>query len=121
MDSEGRVKLPANGCLLVGTEGALWADPYAQPILLPHKTFADVAIPEVAGLNHWHQFVDACRGVDQASAPFEYAAHLTEIALLGNIALRFPHETLYWQDRRMRFTNEAANAYLSSEPRGGWG
>jgi len=121
LDAEGRVKLPPNGCLLVGVEGALWADPYAPPILLPQKAFAEVAIPEVGGVSHWHQFVDACRGEGVASAPFDYAAHLTEIALLGNIALRFPHETLYWNDERMRFTNPAANAFLSSEPRGGWG
>ena len=114
------VTLPANGCLLVGTEGAMWADPYAAPRLLPEERFADVTIPEVEGLNHWHQWVDACRGDGVASAPFEYSAYLTEIALLGNIALRFPHETLHWNGKRMRFSNPAANEFLFSKPRGGW-
>jgi hypothetical protein len=26
-----------------------------------------------------------------------------EVALLGNVALRFPHETLAWDPKRMRF------------------
>jgi predicted dehydrogenase len=114
--------VPSNGCLFVGTEGALLADPYAPPQLLPAEKFANVEIPTVEGVNHWHQWVDACRGEGVASAPFEYAAHLTEIALLGNVALRFPHETLEWNAKRMRFTNRpAANPHLYSKPREGWG
>lgn len=114
--------VPANGCLFVGTEGALLADPYAPPQLLAADRFAHVEIPEGQAVNHWHQWVDACRGQALASAPFEYSAHLTEVALLGNVALRFPHETLVWNAKRMRFPDRpAANRFLSSTPRQGWG
>jgi len=35
---------------------------------------------------HYHQFVDACLGKDEVSAPFSYSARLTETILLGVIA-----------------------------------
>ena len=42
------------------------------------------------------------------------------VALLGNVALRFPHETLAWDGKRMRFPDRPeANAYLSSPVRAG--
>ncbi len=116
-----REELPGNGCLFVGTEGALLAGPYDAPALFPRERFADVAVPTCEDVDHWHQWVDACRGLDEPSAPFAYAASLTETALLGNVALRFPHETLDWDARRMRFPRRPeADAYLSSSPREGW-
>ncbi len=116
-----RESLPANACLFVGTEGALVANPYAAPQLLPAAQFEGETIPSPEGVNHWHQWVYACFGVGEASAPFDYAATLTETALLGNVALRFPHETLEWDAGRMRFPNRPeADAYLSSRPRTGW-
>ncbi|MEO0661639.1 MAG: gfo/Idh/MocA family oxidoreductase, partial [Planctomycetota bacterium] len=54
-------------------------------------------------------------------APFSYAAHLTEIALLGNIALRFPHETLAYDGAEMRFPGRPeADVHLRPEVREGW-
>jgi hypothetical protein len=121
LDDLGSVELPTNGSLFVGEKGALIATPYDAPRLLPADRFGMIPIPEVAPLNHWHQWVDACRGQGVASAPFSYAAHLTEIALLGNVALRFPHETLEWDGGRVRFPNRPeANAFLQSRYRKGW-
>jgi hypothetical protein len=43
------------------------------------------------------------------------------VALLGLIAIRFPGQTLRWNDQAMRFTdNEAADAHLRSSYRSGW-
>ncbi len=121
LDDLGSVDLPANGCLFVGERGALVATPYDPPKLLPVETFGTIPISEVAPRNHWHQWIDACRGQGEASTPFEYAAHLTEIVLLGNVALRFPHETLEWDGARMRFPNRPeANAFLQPRYREGW-
>ena len=111
----------ANACLFLGTEGALLASPYDAPRLLPEERFGDVPMPEVVTEDHWHQFVDACRGRGTTSAPFDYAAHLTEVALLGNVALHFPHETLSWEGERARFRGHAAaNALLDPPYRKGW-
>jgi len=110
-----------NACLFLGERGALLASPYVAPRLFPAEDFAHVPVPEGKWVNHWHQWVDACRGTGTTSAPFAYAAHLTEVALLGNIALRFPHETLAWDAKRMRFPERPeADRYLSSPRRAGW-
>lgn len=117
----GLEKITGNGCLFVGEDGALLADPYGVQELLPREPFKNVKIPEGRGVNHWHQWVDACLGRGEASAPFEYAAHLTEVALLGNIALNFPHETLEWDGGKGRFRGRPdADALLGSPQRKGW-
>lgn len=121
LDDLGAGEVWANGCLFVGEHGALAASPYDPPRLLPPERFAEVALPERHDVNHWHQWVDACRGTGNPSAPFEYSAFLTEVALLGNIALHFPHETLRWDAARMHFPNRPeANALLHARYREGW-
>ncbi|MEM9930086.1 MAG: gfo/Idh/MocA family oxidoreductase, partial [Bacteroidota bacterium] len=63
---------------------------------------------------HYHQFVDACMGKDEVTAPFSYAARLTETILLGTIAGRFPGQTLHWDNATARFEEEEANALLDA-------
>ena len=109
-----------NACLFLGTEGAMLMSPYQAPQVL-RKDGVEVAIPEVETRSHWHTFVDACRGQAIANAPFDYAATLSEVVLLGNVALHFPHETLEWNGKRMRFEGRReANAYLDAPYREGW-
>jgi len=110
----------ANGCLFEGENGALLVSPYQDPRLLPESRFADVAMPEIEGVNHWHQYVDACFGRCETSAPFEYAAFMTEVALLGNVALHFPHDALEWNGDRGRFDRGDANELLHTPYRRGW-
>ena len=66
---------------------------------------------------HYHQFVDACLGKDEVSAPFSYSARLTETILLGVIAGRFPNKTLHWDSKKALFKEEEANAFLSGSYR----
>jgi predicted dehydrogenase len=121
LDDLGGVELPDNGSLFVGEEGALVATPYDVPRLLPAEKFWSIPVEEVAPRNHWHQWVDACLGKGAVTTPFAYAARLTEIALLGNVALRFPHETLEWDGAGARFPNRPeADAFLGSRYRKGW-
>ena len=121
LEELGAGAVDPNACLFLGERGALLASPYAPPRLLPAESFAHVPIPAGTAVDHWHQYVDAVRGKATASAPFEYAAFLTEVALLGNIALHFPHETLVWDGERMRFPERPeATRHLSSPARKGW-
>jgi len=69
------------------------------------------------GPKHYHQFVDACLGKDECSAPFSYASKLTETILLGVIANRFPNQTLNWDSKNAKFAEEEANAYLEGDYR----
>jgi hypothetical protein len=65
-------------------------------------------------------WVDAAKGKTQASCPFEYAAKLTEVMLLGVVALRAGRKIEY-DGANMRVVNvAAANQYLEREPRAGW-
>ena len=66
---------------------------------------------------HYHQFVDACLGKAETTAPFSYAARLTETILLGVIAGRFPGKTLHWDNSTARFSEEEANVFLEGEYR----
>ena len=51
-------------------------------------------------------WVDAAKGKTQASCPFEYAAQLTEVMLLGVVALRAGRKIDY-DGANMRVTNVA--------------
>ena len=69
---------------------------------------------ETEGNKHYHQFVDACLGKDECSAPFSYSARLTETILLGVIAGRFPNKTLHWDNENAKFAEPEANRFLDA-------
>ena len=64
-------------------------------------------------------WADAAKGktaLSTLSCPFEYAARLTEVMLLGVVALRAGRRIEY-DGANMRVTNlQAANDYLSRRP-----
>ena len=63
---------------------------------------------------------NACKGKGEASTPFEYAAKLTEVMLLGVVALRAGTK-IHYDAANMRVTNSReANDLLKREYRRGW-
>ena len=66
---------------------------------------------------HYHEFIDSCLGKSNCSAPFDYAARLTETILLGVIAGRFPNQVLHYDKEKSAFVEEEANAFLSGNYR----
>lgn len=70
---------------------------------------------------HYVEWFQACKGGPAAGADFAaHAAHLTEVVLLGNIAIRVK-EKLLWDGENLRFTNsEAANKLINPPYRSGW-
>jgi predicted dehydrogenase len=114
------------GALLIGSKGMLLHDTYGvKPRLLPkslHESFGKVSqkLSRIAGEGHEMNWVDAAKGKGEASCPFEYAAHLTEIMLLSIVALRAGKKIQY-DGANMRITNAPpANHYLQREYRQGW-
>ncbi len=114
------------GALLVGSKGKLLHDTYGlNPRLLPkslHDSFGKPPqkLPRIAGEHHEMNWVDAAKGKTEASCPFEYAARLTEVMLLGVVALRAGGKITY-DGANMRVTNvAAANDYLRRTYRTGW-
>src|ERR1022692_3313104 len=57
--------------------------------------------------DHYMEWVNACKGGAPANCNFEFAAPLTEIALLGVVAQR-TGKFLLWDAEGMRFPNDAA-------------
>jgi len=64
---------------------------------LPPKT-----IPRTKG--HHRDWIDACKGGRPPSSNFDYAGPMTEVILLGNVALR-TGEKLFWDGPNMKATN----------------
>ena len=70
---------------------------------------------------HYVEWIQACKGGAPGGSNFvDHAAHLAEVVLLGNIAIR-TKEKLYWDAANLRFTNcDAANALINPPYRTGW-
>jgi len=131
----GENELPEQGAMFVGTKGRLLLPHFMQlPKKIVRGKYVDISkeITKVSeehnlgepirnygteGPKHYHQFVDACLGKDTTTAPFDYAARLTETILLGTIAGRFPGETLHWDAESAQFKEEKANKYLAGDYR----
>lgn len=115
------VELPSQGSIFIGEKGRLLLPHWSLPTLYPRADFKDHALPEPGDRNHWHSFMDACRGEGKTSANFEYAGPLTETVLLGNLAKRFPTQELQWDAKSLAVANFSdANAYIGRKYRQGW-
>jgi hypothetical protein len=123
---EGRAMGNENGgVLFVGDKGTIMAkDENAQdPQLIPRSRMEAYQQPEKTiprSIGHYKEWIEACKGGQPAGANFDYAGSLTEVVLLGNVALRTGMK-LYWDAPNMRITNvPEANDLLRTEYRQGW-
>jgi len=76
---------------------------------------------------HHKEWIQACKGGEPAGSSFDVSGPLTEVVLLGNVALRMGQQLyeqglkLYYDGPNMKITNlPEANKYIRSEYRGGW-
>jgi predicted dehydrogenase len=123
----GEEKLnPTGGVLYIGSKGKMLQETYGGvPRLLPMEMHNSLGAPpermaRVPHQSHEMNWVNAIRGREEAACPFSYAAHLTEIMLLGIVALR-ANTKLHYDAANMRVTNHAgANSYLTREYRAGY-
>ena len=124
-DAKGAAKLPGSGCLLIGDKGHLYSpDDYgSQFFLLPGKNYEGYkgpseTIPRSPG--HYKEWIDAIQGGRPAYSNFDVAAYLTEIILLGCVALRVGKK-LEWDGPNMRALNAPeADAFVKLAYRPGW-
>lgn len=119
-------KLPDIGAVVVGDKGkirygshgasALEIFPEPDPQKFPRQVRRYPRSP-----GHQKEWIDACKAGKPAGSDFMYGGKLTEIALLGVIAMRFRGKELHWDTAAGRFTNTPeANAYLEPMFREGW-
>jgi len=121
---EGGKLNSGGGILYVGKKGKLLQDG-GFPRLLPASRHNSLGAPKerlsrVPHEDHEMNWINAICGKDQLSCDFEYAAHLTEIMLLGIAALR-ANSKLHYDGKNMSVTNNpAANEFLTREYRKGY-
>ena len=100
-------------CGRSGSGGRLIPETKMQAYQRPEKT-----IRRVKG--HHVDWIEACKGGDAASSNFDYSGPLTEMILLGNLAIRAGSK-LEWDGPNMKVTNvPQANQYVRREYRKGW-
>ena len=125
LEAMGAGQMRDGGVLYVGTKGKLIHETYGDnPRLLPQSLQEAVGTPprKLARIptSHEMNWVDACKGKGQTTSPFSYAAQLTEVMLLGVVALRAGGRIEY-DAPNMRITNRPeANQFLQREYRAGW-
>ena len=117
----------SSGQLFVGDDGVIGADMYARgPRIFPTALHQDVVssppeqtYPRSPGV--YLEWIEACKGRGQTGASFsEHAGPLTEVVLLGNLAVR-TGRAIEWDAARMRAVNvPEANVFLDEEYRAGW-
>ena len=126
---EAHESLPSpSGQLFVGDKGLLAAgiygeDPHLYPQHLHDSVLADPppqTYPRIEGV--YREWTEACKGNGVPGSNFaDHSGPLTEMVLLGNLAVR-TQEIIEWDAKKGRVTNvDAANEFLSDEPRKGWG
>ena len=115
------------GVIFVGDRGILLHETYGRnPLLFPVELQEEAAtVPQTYARieeSHVMNWALACKGQATATTPFDYAARLTEVMLLGFVALRTGQgRKIEYDGENMRVTNvEAANQYLTREYRPGW-
>lgn len=117
----GKNGLNDQGTIYLGTDGTLYSPYIGAPVLLPAEKFTEYKMPRPGGRDHYLQFVEACRGNGETSAPFSYSGPLTEAVLLGCLATRFPKATLDWDAANLKVNNVAdANQFVRKKYRKGW-
>lgn len=122
-------KVPGTGAIIFGDKGMIVHGSHGAGgcRLIPEglmdqysgKNAPTEKIPRVK--NHMWDWIDAIRKEKQAGSNFAYGGHLTQTALLGLIATRFPGQTLIWDNKKMRFSNNnEANKLINPPYRKGW-
>jgi predicted dehydrogenase len=114
----GAFVLGDKGTIMYGSHGAggvrIVPEAKMKEYQLPAKT-----IPRAK--EHHQDWLEAIRTGGKAGSDFSYGGPLTEIAMLGVIALKLPGTKLEWDAARMRFTNcDEANPYVNPPYRQGW-
>ena len=123
---EGRKFPKQGGSLFKGDRGMIWAGVYGEsPRLIPESAMKAYkrppeTLPRISGgiIKEW---TDAVKKGKKAGADFNYSGPLTEFALLGNLAKRFPDKELKWDGPNMKVTNhKEANEWVKRPRREGW-
>jgi len=119
------------GVIFVGDKGKLTCGSYgSNPRLIPESRMKEYKRPEPSiprSVGHHKEWIEACKGGKPAGSSFDYAGPMTEVILLGNIAVRMCLKAqekglrLAYDGPNMKITNlPEANEYIHRKYRDGW-
>jgi predicted dehydrogenase len=127
---------PGGGVIFTGEKGILVHATYASNPKLYPQSLMDVAakVPKTyfrveksgegqfAQAKHRMNWINAIKGKEKTTCPFEYASRLTETMLLGVVAMKSGQgKRIYYDGEAGKITNfPDANQYLQREYRKGW-
>ncbi len=125
----GMDELPLNGMYMIGSRETVFQDDMRpdRPSLWPRQRMSDygervreLRIPRVKGGPHQELF-RALKGEGPSpKSSFDYASRLTEVILLGTIAIRAGHR-IEWDEKAMKISNRPElNAWVKEAVRPGW-
>jgi predicted dehydrogenase len=114
----GAVVIGDKGTITYGSHGAGGVRLVPETKMQEYKS-PEPTLPRVPG--HHADWINAIREGRQAGSPFSYGGPLSELGLLGMIAVRLAGTKLEWDGPNMRFTNsDEANRWIKPEARAGW-
>ncbi|HNU51158.1 MAG TPA: Gfo/Idh/MocA family oxidoreductase [Verrucomicrobiota bacterium] len=124
LEPEDQLGAGGNGTLFVGSKGMITCPGWAgDPRLLPGSRMDDFQRPPKTlprSKGHHRDWLDACKGGKPASSHFGYGAGLTEMGLLGLVAIRVG-KVLEWDAAAMKSPNAPqADKFLRGSYRKGW-
>jgi len=123
-DLEPGRQLPDQGGLYYGEKGTILLPHGGNPRLIPESAMRGFKLPEQflpRDVDHYQEWIRACKGGPKPSSNFDYAGPLTETILLGNIAALAGGRKLEWDGPNMKVRNmPEANAFLRREYREPW-
>ncbi|UCH62002.1 MAG: Gfo/Idh/MocA family oxidoreductase [Fidelibacterota bacterium] len=124
---QGRRMGDGSGVIIMGDKGTILCNTYGEnPRLIPESAMKAYQTPpktlkRVPGI--YQDFINACQGGDPACSNFDVSGPLTEITLLGNLALRAvrAEKPLEWDAEKLEVTNYSnVNKYVKRKYRKGW-
>ena len=135
VELDHRLALPAAGVLFVGDHGKLITSygggyPFGPRghklsggLLLPEEKFKDFVQPPPALRrveDHYKEWTQACKTGAKTVCPIEFGCEMTEMALLGALALR-TGRVLEWDAKAMKVANsDQADGLIDPPYRAGW-
>jgi len=119
-----RIGEEGGGTIFVGDKGKIICSGWGtSPRIIPEKKMQEYQQPPQTiprSVGHYQEWIDACKGGKPAKCNFDVSGPITEVVLLGNIAIR-TGKKLYWDGVNKKITNdEVANKYIQEPYCPGW-
>ena len=116
-----------SGAMFIGDQGKITHDSHGASgvKIIPEEKMLNYKQPSPyitrVDTTHEGDWIRACKDGVPACSSFDYGGPLTEMALLGMIAIRLKNQKLEWNSKEFKFeNNEQANGLLHKTYRKGW-